>query len=94
MDEKTIIQGDLNMADDKDKELLIRLETKVDAILESLKQIPKIEERVRCVENKVVSIDDMKKDIEKLENKSNTWSILNSVGVFLAALIGSVFGGK
>jgi len=76
------------MVVDADKELLIRLEGKVDAILEKLKDLPPLEERVRWVEQKVTSLDEMKEDIKNLEKKSDTWSVLNSMGVFIAGLFG------
>jgi hypothetical protein len=77
---------------DNDKELLIRLEGKVDAILDRMKDIPKLEERVRSLEQQAVHIDGIRQDIEALESKSNTWSILNSIGIFAAGLLG--FWGK
>lgn len=73
-----------------DKETLIRLEEKVDTILERLKDLTKIEERVRSLENVTHGIPDMKDDIKALESKSNTWSLINSVGVALAGLFGFI----
>ena len=76
------------MVMDEDKELLIRLEEKVDAILEKIQEIPKLEERVRCVEKDIRGMDGMKDDIKELKETSKTWSILNSLGVFVAGLLG------
>lgn len=76
------------MVVDSDKELLIRLEGKVDAILENMKEIPELEKRVRAVETQTVSIPEMKQDIKALEAKSDTWSVINSVGVFIAGVLG------
>ena len=73
-----------------DRETLIRLEEKVDTILERLKDVTKIEERVRALENVAHGIPEMKGDIKALESKSNTWSIINSVGVFVAGLFGVI----
>jgi hypothetical protein len=74
--------------ENSDKELLIRLEEKVDTILDKISIIPALEERIRYTEKEVYGIPDIKKDIEKLEEKSNTWSIINSIGVFIAGLFG------
>lgn len=76
---------------DPDKELLIRLEDKVDMILERLQELPKMEERVRGLEKDTHA---MKGDITELKATSKTWSILNSVGVFLASIIGVFWGTK
>lgn len=76
------------MTIDNDKELLIRLEEKVDTILERIQEIPKLENRLRDVEKCAGSIPEMKEDIKNLENKSNTWSVLNSLGVGIAAILG------
>lgn len=73
-----------------DKEALIRLEEKVDTILDRLKDLTRIEERVRILETVTHGIPDMKDDIKALESKSNTWSLINSVGVALAGLLGFI----
>jgi len=73
-----------------DKEALIRLEEKVDTILDRLKDLTRIEERVRILETVTHGIPDMKDDIKALESKSNTWSLINSVGVALAGLFGFI----
>ena len=78
--------------EDKDKEILIRLDGKVDNVLKILEGLPKIEERVRYLEQDTSCLPDMKKDIEKLDNKSNTWSILNSLGVFIAGIFAILKG--
>ncbi len=75
------------MAETTDRELLIRLEEKVDMILERIRVIPILEERIRCVEKEVYGISNIKKDITDLEKKSEQWSILNSVGIAFIGII-------
>lgn len=38
-------------------------------------------------------VDRLEKEQEKLRNKSDSWSILNSLGVFIAGLIAFIKGG-
>jgi len=81
--------------DQEDRELLIRLEGKIDGILKTLDCISPLEERIRRVEISTSSTDSkvstLAKDIEDLENKSDTWSILNSLGVGVAAVLSLIF---
>lgn len=76
------------MGTESDHDLLIRLDSKLDSVIEKMGEIPSLTGRVNKLEQTVQIIPDMKKDIEKLEEKSNTWSILNSIGVFAAGLFG------
>lgn len=39
-----------------------------------------------------VKIEDMEDRVDKLESKSNTWSILNSLGVAVVAILAWIFG--
>jgi hypothetical protein len=82
--------GDSN----NDHELLIRLEGKVDTLIEKLKDVPVIEKRVRDLEINCSRISIMETDIKNLETKSNTWSILNSVGVAIAAILSTIGLGR
>ena len=60
----------------------------MDAVIEKMGEIPSLTGRVNKLEQTVQIIPDMKDDIKKLEEKSNTWSIINSIGVFIAGLFG------
>lgn len=80
------------MTPENDHELLIRLEVKLDNALGKLDLLPQIEERVRNLEIDTSTLSDMKKDIEKLEDKSNAWSVLNSLGVLITGLIAFLKG--
>ena len=76
------------MGTESDHDLLIRLDSKLDSVIEKMGEIPSLTCRVNKLENTVQLIPDMKDDIKKLEEKSNTWSIINSIGVFVAGLFG------
>ena len=78
----------------QDRELLIRLEGKVDNILEKLKDIPVLEKRVRELEIDCKELDvqksrleNLEEDVDNLNRKSENWSIINSIGVAIAGLI-------
>lgn len=72
------------------------LEVKIDALSDYMKTaVDDMKEIHKTVINNQVTIsgliskqDSMCKDIETLEGKSNTWSILNSAGVAIAAILG------
>jgi len=76
----------------KDHDLLVKLNSKVDFIIETLKQIPQLEERVRTVEKtdekREEQISTIKNEIEKLRNTNTTWSIINTIGIFIAGALG------
>ena len=80
----------MNLEDDHD--LLIQLNSKVDAILESLRQVPPIEERVRSLEKvsekREEQISTIKGEVDKLRNTNNVWSFVNTIGIVLAGILG------
>lgn len=79
------------MAELTDRELLIKLGEKVDSLIENFKTIAPLEERVRHIEKENYGIkndvSNLKKDVTDLEKKSESWSILNSVGIALIGVI-------
>jgi len=79
------------MAELTDRELLIKLGEKVDSLIENFKTIAPLEERVRGVEKENYGIkndvSNLKKDVNDLEKKSESWSILNSVGIALVGIV-------
>ena len=79
------------MAELTDRELLIKLGEKVDSLIENFKTIAPLEERVRYVEKENYGIKNdvfnIKKDVTDLEKKSESWSILNSVGIALVGIV-------
>jgi hypothetical protein len=75
---------------ENDHELLIRLDGKVDAILEKLKDLPILENRVRDLEIDCTEIDRLGKRVDGLEKKSDTWNVLNSIAVGIAAVLGYI----
>ncbi len=76
----------------KDKELLVRLDTKVDNILKRLDTLDSLEKRVgkleaeNCVEDE--KINTLGKEVEKLRNQQTFWSTLNSIGIAIGTLFG------
>jgi len=80
------------MTPENDHEVLIRLEGKVDTIIDKLREIPELDKRVRCLEwdnsSNKTDVSTIKGDISSLEKKSDSWSIINSIGVFVAGLFG------
>jgi len=76
---------------ENDHDLLIRLDTNVNNIIEILKQYAPLEERVRKLENATTEIPTLKDEVNKLRGKSDTWNIFNSIGVAIAGLISVIF---
>lgn len=76
----------------KDHELLIRLEGKVDTILDTLKQLPVIENRVRDLElsgkTRQEQVNNLCHDVESLEEKNVIWSLGNSIAIIIGTILG------
>lgn len=82
------------MTVDENDKAIIRLEEKVDTILTRLEDLPKIEERIRKLEVVSFGIPEMKQDIKDLESKSDTWSVLNSLGVAIVGILTAILRTK
>jgi hypothetical protein len=71
---------------------LATVETKIDSIIEALKQIPPIEERVRGLETSEAKrgeqLDTLSDEVGTLRTANTAWSALNSVAVFVTAYLG------
>lgn len=77
---------------ESDHDLLIQLNAKTDSILETLKQIPALEQRVRVLETDSASekseMKTVKGEVDKLRNSNTAWSFINSIGVIIASILG------
>lgn len=73
-------QSALENASARHSERLTRLRGDVDAL--KLDKLNKSE------------IEAIREDVSKLQDQSNTWNIINSVGVAFATIVAIVFGGK
>lgn len=76
----------------KDKELLIRLDGKVDNIIKILEGIPKLEDKVNRVDAQNWVEDEqiatLKGEVEKLRSQQTFWSTLNSIGIAIGTILG------
>ena len=84
--------------DEKDHELLIMMNGKLDGLVAGLAGIPALEIRVRAVEQiqtaHGVAIDTIAKEVEKLRNTSNLWSTFNTLVAGVATAIAIFMGIK
>lgn len=79
-------------------ERLARIEEKVDAVLDRLVRLDACqgdhERRLSGVEQvsagRTHQIEAIRSDVERLEKKSETWSVINSLGALAAALLGGM----
>lgn len=81
-----------------DHDLLIQLDTKMNHLIETLKDLPALESRLRDAENKTVQnsteIANVKKDLDIVQKKSNQWDLILAVITLLSGIITLVFGGS
>ena len=84
--------------DEKDHELLIMMNGKLDGLSASLGTIVAIENRLRTVEETQgrhsERIDDAEREVDKLRSQSTLWAGLNSIGVVIGSALAFVFGPK
>jgi hypothetical protein len=79
-----------------DHDRLIRIETKLDTVIECLEGQAgwnkAMEERERALEDKASrhseTIQAIKTDVGRLQTVSNTWNILNSAAIAIATFLG------
>jgi hypothetical protein len=75
-----------------DHDLIIKINSKLDHVIERLGDIPKIDERIRQVEinnassNKVLSNNC--EEIQKLRTKTEAHNWINSVAILIGTVIG------
>lgn len=68
------------------KEMLEKIDGKTDKLLDNFSNL---QAKISVAETK---IDNNCDDIQKLKEKSNTWDLLNSVGIAIATAIGFIRG--
>jgi hypothetical protein len=52
----------------------------------------RILEKLDCIPGHSANIENLADKVDKLENKSNTWDGINSLGIVAGTIIGALFG--
>lgn len=86
-------------ADGNGRVTLALLGQKIDNVLEAVHEIKRCSEqhstRIVALEvgqgERKTQIDNIKQDVSALEKKSESWSVMNTVGVLIASILG-LFG--
>lgn len=73
------------MGNAEDHDLLLRLDTKMDQVLKAIAEIPEVSRRVGVLESKQQTD---RAEIERLRGQNTAWSVLNTIGVFVAGILG------
>jgi transcriptional regulator with GAF, ATPase, and Fis domain len=72
------------------------IQTNIAVIMEQTKFLPQMNQKINEITNKQSAFEEKFKsqenDIRNLQKKSETWNILNSIGAFIAMVVGSIFG--
>ncbi len=67
-----------------------------EALLNIQKEMNEMElrilEKLDCIPSHTANITNLENKVDKLENKSNAWDGINSLGIIAGTIIGSLFG--
>ena len=89
-------EGDARNNNQRVTNALLRRE--MDDISKKLDVLPDIQSKLHDIDTKLhvvcKDVEHNKEDIDDLQRKSNTWDILNTAGIFVAGIVGSLFGGQ
>jgi hypothetical protein len=88
---------DSNM-NDLEKRDFTTMQSSIAVILERTKVIPDMDKKLNEIDKKQTMlcerVENNRADIGDLKKKSDTWNIMNSIGAFLAMIVGSIYGTK
>lgn len=76
----------------EDREAIVRLETKLDQVIENLKVLSKHDDRISNLEKndcvKDEQIKTSKSEIEKLRNTNSAWNFGNTIAIIIGTILG------